>query len=120
MSAKKALVRGIVTTHSAAFVESVFESYREGRLAVMLRSADDRRRIEQTGVTEVVAPPRRFGWMAFDAATRAALRSDDAQAHVSFTSGTEGEPKGVVLTHRALHDVTQRLNDVMAVDDGIR
>ncbi len=120
MSAKKATVRGIVTTHSAAFVESVFESYRQGHLAVMLRGADDRRRIGQTGVTEVVQPPPRFGWMAFDAAARASLRSDDAQAHVSFTSGTEGEPKGVVLTHRALHDVTQRLNDVMAVDDGIR
>lgn len=120
MSAEKALVRGIVTTHSAAFVESVFESYRQGHLAVMLRGANDSRRIEQVGVTEVVEPPPRFGWMVFDADTRAALRSDDGEAHVSFTSGTEGEPKGVVLTHRALHDVTQRLNDVMAVDDSIR
>lgn len=49
-----------------------------------------------------------------------ALDDDPAPAQISFTSGTTGTPKPVLLSRRALSDVTQRLNAAMQVDASIR
>ncbi|HMI18574.1 MAG TPA: AMP-binding protein [Sphingomonas sp.] len=48
------------------------------------------------------------------------LDDDPAPAQISFTSGTTGTPKPILLSRRALSDVTRRLNDVMRIDDSIR
>jgi acyl-CoA synthetase (AMP-forming)/AMP-acid ligase II len=48
------------------------------------------------------------------------LDDDPAPAQISFTSGTTGTPKPIVLSRRALSDVTRRLNAVMKIDDTIR
>jgi len=45
---------------------------------------------------------------------------DPAPAQVSFTSGTTGTPKPILLSRRALSDVTRRLNAVMRIDGSIR
>jgi hypothetical protein len=48
------------------------------------------------------------------------LDDDPAPAQISFTSGTTGTPKPILLSRRALSDVTRRLNAVMGVDETIR
>lgn len=48
------------------------------------------------------------------------LDDDPAPAQISFTSGTTGTPKPILLSRRALSDVTRRLNDVMRIDGSIR
>jgi acyl-CoA synthetase (AMP-forming)/AMP-acid ligase II len=87
-----------------------------GDVAVPLRHRDDERRIGVAGVRHVIAPAPGHGWLD----VRHRPREDDAVAQILFTSGTEGEPKGVVLTHAALADVVARLNGVMGVDVSIR
>lgn len=109
-------VVGIVAKNSLDYIKTIFNAYQLGDVVVLLRSVDDHERIKLTGVTRVVDPEDRFGWF-----TDAYQFSDSEKlAQVSFTSGTEGEPKGVLLTHQALSDVTVRLNIVMETDSTIR
>jgi|GEM_PF-3550132 len=109
-------VIGIVAKNSLAYVKSVFEAYENNLVVVLLRSLDDQSRIDITGVTKKNYPIDEFGW--FDC--KYSFSTSNSLAQISFTSGTEGEPKGVFLTHKALSDVTTRLNTVMEVDSSIR
>lgn len=109
-------VVGIVAKNSLDYIKTIFNAYQLDDVVVLLRSVDDLERIKLTGVTRVVDPEDRFGWF-----TDAYQFSDsETLAQVSFTSGTEGEPKGVLLTHQALSDVTVRLNTIMETDSTIR
>mgnify|MGYP000025746264 CR=1 FL=1 len=107
---------GIVSKNSLSYVKAVFDAYVNKQAVVLLRSVNDQSRIEQVAVESVVEPENDFGW--FDAAYTFA--DDDTLAQISFTSGTEGEPKGVLLTHRMLADVTTRLNNVMELGASVR
>lgn len=108
-------VVGVVAKNSIAYIEAIFESYANNQTVVLLRDATDKR-IEITGVSKVIEPENQTGWYKkhYD------FRNDNTLAQIAFTSGTEGEPKGVLLTHEALSDVTERLNDIMEVDNSIR
>jgi acyl-CoA synthetase (AMP-forming)/AMP-acid ligase II len=106
---------GIVATNSVSFIDAVFDCYKKQQAVVFLRDTDDSR-IEKTNVSDVLEPADTKGWFrkSFN------FIGDDSLAQISFTSGTEGEPKGVLLTHHALSDVSQRLNDVMEINSSIR
>ena len=108
-------VVGVVAKNSIAYIEAIFESYANNQTVVLLRDVNDKR-IEITGVSKVIEPENQTGWYKkhYD------FRNDNTLAQIAFTSGTEGEPKGVLLTHEALSDVTERLNNIMEVDSSIR
>jgi len=107
---------GIVSKNSLSYVRAIFDAYVNKHTVILLRSVDDRSRIDQMCVETVIEPKADFGW--FDAAYT--FDNSDELAQISFTSGTEGEPKGVLLTHRMLSDVTVRLNEVMKLDASVR
>jgi acyl-CoA synthetase (AMP-forming)/AMP-acid ligase II len=107
---------GLVAENSPDFVARAFACWRAGTAFALLRSADDGERARTARASEVIAPAPGHGWIdaRFDA------RPESELAQISFTSGTEGEPKGVLLTHGNLADVITRLNAVMHVNGDIR
>lgn len=109
-------VVGVVLESSPDAVSKVFACWQRGEVVVPLRSRDDKHRIDTAKVTEVIETHSGSGWIDIAHTPRT---SDDV-AQISFTSGTEGEAKGVVLTHRNLSDVVARLNSVMNVTNEIR
>ncbi len=113
---KKADTRvGIVSVNSTGYVEAMFDCLEAGEVAVPLKHGEDYDRINAANVDRVLSPSSSGAWMkrTFQGST------SSATAIVSFTSGTEGQSKGVLLSHQNLSDVIMRLNQLMQVDDTI-
>lgn len=93
------------------FLRQVFRLWRDRDAFVIIR---DMPASEQHMQAETPVESR--GWGRFD--HHGHLSDDPAQ--IVFSSGTEGRPKGIVISHRNLADVTARLNAVMGVNSDIR
>ncbi len=107
---------GVVEANSVAYIETAFQALQDGVVVVPLRSNDDRQRIEAANVTEIISPKLGGGWLK----PTLVMPDGDALAHVSFTSGTEGTPKGVFISRSALSDVVQRVQSIMNMDSSVR
>ena len=107
---------GLVTENSPAYIQKIFSLWQQGVTVVALRSKGDPFRIQATGATEVQTVETGSGWLS----TPYRAVPADVPAQVMFTSGTEGEPKAVWLSHRNLADTVERLNRVMQVTSEIR
>ncbi len=107
---------GIVAVNNPGYVEAAFDVFEAGGVVVPLRSADDTARIQAANVQRVLTPAERGPWMQ----RRYVSPDRDEVGLISFTSGTTGQPKGVMATHRTMGDAIRRLNETMAVDSSIR
>jgi hypothetical protein len=104
---------GIEKIVSVDYIESVMRCYREGRVAVPVEPGGDAP--AGHAFAERITPVAGGGWF-----TQAQAPIDeDRPAHVAFSSGTTGTPKAVLLSHRALADVTTRLITAMGADGEI-
>jgi acyl-CoA synthetase (AMP-forming)/AMP-acid ligase II len=102
--------------NSIGFLEIAFSCYRSRQIFSISRTdtmLDGKvRHVE----THQLSEPPHLGWIQPDYTP---FLSDDP-AQIVFTSGTEGSPKAIVLSHRNLADVVTRLNDVMQLTDEVR
>lgn len=114
-AALKAGLTAIAAANSLEFLQAVFAAYDEGRLFAITRPDVDPA-IYGAAVTRLDHARETRGWTRLQ---HRVLHSD-TPAQIVFTSGTEGQPKAIVLTHRNLGDVVDRLNDVMQVTEDIR
>lgn len=108
---------GVAAANSQEYLEAVFAALNKGEIVVTLRSSGDLDRISISGAEQIITPGNTSGWIELP---EYSANSNENIAQLLFTSGTEGKPKGILLTHSALANTTDRLIDVMEIDGSIR
>jgi len=110
--------KGIVASNSTQFVASAIDCLNAGECFVVLRSALDKERIDLIRPSSIVEPQEASsGWIN---QPRYVSRDTEDTGQILFTSGTEGEPKPILISHRALAFTTRRIVEKMAMDDSVR
>nr|WP_320013624.1 AMP-binding protein [uncultured Desulfobacter sp.] len=109
-------VTGIIHKNSIDYIKQFFLSYENNKIVVPLKNIDFAKKSSNLDFEDIIEPETSGGWYT---QTQKLLFTDNI-AQISFTSGTEGEPKGIILTHANLSDVICRLNNIMQIDDTIR
>ena len=108
-------ITAIEAANSLEFLRAAFDCYDKGQVFAITRADVDPARYGVPVTTQHHDSETR-GWVQLG---HSVSHSDDP-AQIVFTSGTEGLPKAIVLTHRNLGNVVTRLNDIMQVTDEIR
>lgn len=101
---------GIRQANSVDFVKLAFQTYNSGNVLVILKQPD-----VGLHLREEITPQAGGGWLKL----KQDVIQENRPAQIVFTSGTEGAPKAILLSHRALADVVIRLNKIMRVDETI-
>ena len=109
-------VAAFEAANSRAYLRAVFDAWGQGRTVMALPESAAGRVVPGTRVVsrDRFAPDP--GW--FDA--NLGPCPEDDPALIAFSSGTTGQPKAILLQHRALQDVVGRINTAMGIDDSIR
>ena len=113
---RKLTATAIVTRNSLSYIETVF-ALNEARQP-LINVSDESFAQSLTGidVDRCVVPEDGSGWFT----EHHPLIRDDQPAQISFTSGTEGKPKGIVLTYANLADAADRIIDQMGLTSDVR
>lgn len=101
---------GIHQVNSVDFVKLAFQVYNSGDVLVVLKQPNT-----ELILKEEKMPEPGGGWLNI----KQDIIQDGRPAQIVFTSGTEGAPKAILLSHLALADVVIRLNNIMKVDETI-
>ncbi|MET1256751.1 AMP-binding protein [Aliikangiella maris] len=101
---------------SVDFVKQVFECYRRKEVFAITNESSERLAELLGPIHKQITPESGGGWGSFELTDC----HDNTPAQIIFSSGTEGLPKAIVISHRALSDVTARLNNMMKPDSTIR
>lgn len=107
---------GLIRRNSRSYVEHVFALNEQRRPIVAF--ADEEAASEPSGIAidRCIVPDSGGGWFN----EHHPLIHDDLPAQVTFTSGTEGQPKGIVLSYANLADAAERIIDQMALTSEVR
>ena len=109
-------VCAIEKRNSTDFVQEVFSAYKRGVPIMLIDQGQNNPEHLVPNIEGTITPDDGGGWFN----ERHDVIEDDSPAQITFTSGTTGKPKPVVLSYGALANVTKRLIDVMELDSSIR
>ena len=107
---------GLISVNSIDYVEKLFNLYESNQTAVLLKETTQKKQINGITLTNILKPKISTGWFSPDYPT---ISTEDI-AQVSFTSGTEGDPKAIAISHKALDNTASRLVDAMEIDHSIK
>lgn len=107
---------GIVARNGPDYLRTMLATLKSGEVAVPLRARDDSERLSRSATQTIVEPRAGSGWID----DRFIPDETAEPAQISFTSGTTGAAKAVLLSHRTLSDAVQRLATAMEVTEDIR
>ncbi|MGE0350252.1 AMP-binding protein [Hydrogenophaga sp.] len=107
---------GLIRKNSRSYVEHFFSLNQDRRLLVSF--SDEEAAREPIGITidACIMPEAGGGWFN----DHHALIHDELPAQVSFTSGTEGKPKGIILSYSNLSDAAERIIAEMELTSDVR
>lgn len=116
MDFPKLQATAVVSKNSIAFVEQVFALYEARRPLVMIKTEAQANNLPGILIDRCIVPAEQSGWFA----AQHSLIYDDMPAQVTYTSGTEGQPKGILLTYANLADAAERIIEQMQMTADIR
>ena len=116
MTSGKLRATAVVRKNSIAFVEQMFALYAARRPLVLVSGADQASELPGIDIDRCINPGDQTGWLS----AQHPVILDDLPAQVTYTSGTEGLPKGILLSYRNLGYTTERIIDVMQMTAEVR
>ena len=116
MIADKLQATAVVRRNSITFVEQILALYAARRPLVLVTGEAQVDHLPGLAIDRCIDPGEKSGW--FTAHHPVIL--DDVPAQVSYTSGTEGLPKGILLTHLNLGYTTERIIEEMHLTSEVR
>lgn len=116
MQNKKLTATALVTRSSLSYIEHVFALNRARRPLVNVTDEQFASSLSGIEIDRCIVPEEGSGWFSM---THPLIR-DDQPAQVTYTSGTEGKPKGIVLSFANLADAADRIIDQMGLTSEVR
>ncbi|BCD97453.1 AMP-binding protein [Marinagarivorans cellulosilyticus] len=110
-------VVAISATNSCEYVLEVFRCLNEERAYASVPHGASPDMLDGLNVCQRIKPEKTHGWYVGEPYRK--IQSDTI-AQVAFSSGTEGRPKAIQISHRALANTTDRLISVMGLTAEIR
>lgn len=116
MQVSKLQATGLIRRNSRSYVEHVFALNAQRRPLVSFPDEEAAKEPAGMDIDRCIVPEAGGGWFS----EHHALIHDDLPAQVTFTSGTEGKPKGIVLSYANLADAAERIIDQMGLTSDVR
>lgn len=106
----------VVTRNSLSYIRNVFALNQARQPLVNVPDEAFANALTGIDIDRCVVPDEGSGWFR----ESHPLIHDDRPAQVTYTSGTEGKPKGIVLTYANLADAAERIIDQMGLTSDVR
>jgi acyl-CoA synthetase (AMP-forming)/AMP-acid ligase II len=112
----KLMATALVTRNSLSYVENVFALNEARQPLVNVPDESSANALNGISIDRCIVPVDGGGWFS----ARHPLIHDDRPAQVTYTSGTEGKPKGIVLTYANFADAAERIINQMDLTSDVR
>lgn len=112
----KLTATALVTQNSLSYLENVFALNEARQPLVNVPDEAFAKTLTGIRIDRCIVPDEGSGWFT----ASHPLIHDDQPAQITYTSGTEGKPKGIVLTYSNLADAAERIIEQMGLTPDVR
>lgn len=116
MRNQKLAATALVARNSLSYLENIFALNQARQLLVTVPDENAARALTGMTIERCIVPDEGSGWFV---ASHPLVRAD-LPAQVTYTSGTEGKPKGIVLSYANLADAAERIITAMDLTVDVR